>query len=418
VGASAAATEVSGSCAPIGALAPLVEVDGDVPPIESFADGAMSHVYERLAALVRGTARDSVRVAIYGDSNMTMDYLSGEVRRVFQRRFGDGGHGYVTFAKHLFYHHMDVEQGGGAAGWVDFTISNNPAPDGAYGFGMVAAQSYGAGATAWVSTAKEGAPIGRAVSRFDVYYLKRPGAGTFDVAVDGQPKASVDASAEAVAAGFARIDVADGPHELRVTTTSRKPVRLFGVTLERSTPSVVVDSLGVTSLDVKMMTSRSDATVLGETLTHRGYDLVILMTGTNEWLEPATSNALVSAVVLRHRAALPNVSFLVLSPADRSERPGAPSSKAIATTEHEKREAARAAGVAFWDLRAAMGGEGSIQRFYEQKLAMGDMRHLTERGGAWVGDRLASALWSGFTAWMASHPTAGCRPHPPQPPSP
>ncbi len=368
----------------------------------------MSHVYERLASLLRGRARDHVRIAVYGDSNMTMDYLSGQMRRVLQRRFGDGGHGYITFAKHLLYHHEDVEQGGGSAGWVDFTISNNPTPDGAYGFGMVAAQSYGAGATAWVSTAKDTAPIGRTVGRFDVYYLKRPGAGTFDVTVDGRRTASIDANGDAVAAGFERIDIADGPHKLEVTTTSKKPVRLFGVTLERSAPSVVVDSIGVTSLDVKMMTARSDAAVLGETLTHRGYDLVILMTGTNEWFEPDVATKVVGAVVERHRAALPNVSFLVLSPADRAERPGAPSSKAIATTGREKRDAARAAGVAFWDLRGAMGGDGAIQRFYEKKLAMVDMRHLTEKGGAWVGDRLASALWTGFGDWLARHPTAGC----------
>jgi hypothetical protein len=401
-------TSSSNTCAPLAAPSPIVQVDGAVPSIESFSDGAMAHVYERLAQLVRGRARDHVRIALYGDSNMTMDYLSGEMRRVFQRRFGDGGHGYITFAKHLFYHHMDVEQGGGSAGWVDFTISNNPTPDGAYGFGMVAAQSYGAGATAWVSTAKDGAPIGRTASRFDVYYLKRPGAGTFEVAIDGEKRVSVDANGDAVAAGFERIDVADGPHKLEVKTTSKKPVRLFGVALERSTPSVVVDSLGVTSLDVKMMTARSDRAVLGETLAHRGYDLVVVMTGTNEWFEPEVATKVVGAAVERHRAALPNVSFLVLSPADRAERPGAPSSAAIATTGREKRDAARAAGVAFWDLRGAMGGDGSIQRFYEKKLAMVDMRHLTERGGAWVGDRLAAALWSGFTAWLVSHPMAGC----------
>jgi hypothetical protein len=379
-----------------------------VPPIEAFSDGAMSHVYGRLAELVRGRARDHVRIAVYGDSNMTMDYLSGEMRRVLQRHFGDGGHGYITFAKHLFYHHEDVEQGGGGAGWVDFTISNNPTPDGAYGFGMVAAQSYGAGATAWVSTAKDDAPIGRTVSRFDVYYLKRPGAGAFDLSIDGEKRASVDASGDVPAAAFERIDVPDGPHKLDVKTTTKKPVRLFGVTLERGAPSVVVDSLGVTSLDVKMMTARSDATVLDQTISHRAFDLVIVMTGTNEWFAPETSTKLVGALVARHRAALPNVSFLVLSPADRAERPGAPSSKAIATTGGEKREAARAAGVAFWDLRAAMGGDGSIQRFYERKMAMGDMRHLTERGGAWVGDRLVSALWTGFREWGAKHPTAGC----------
>ena len=72
-----------------------------VPPEILDEHHVLAHFYERIAELARGTANDHVRIGMYGDSNMTMDYLSGEIRRVFQKRFGDGGHGFVTAAKHL-----------------------------------------------------------------------------------------------------------------------------------------------------------------------------------------------------------------------------------------------------------------------------------------------------------------------------
>lgn len=48
------------------------------------ARGAMDHFYTRLAQVVRGTSDRPLRIAIYGDSNMTMDYISGSLRRTLQ----------------------------------------------------------------------------------------------------------------------------------------------------------------------------------------------------------------------------------------------------------------------------------------------------------------------------------------------
>ncbi|HSO31571.1 MAG TPA: hypothetical protein VLT33_03615, partial [Labilithrix sp.] len=41
------------------------------------ARGSLSFFYERLAALARGRATDHVRMAMYGDSNLTMDGITG-----------------------------------------------------------------------------------------------------------------------------------------------------------------------------------------------------------------------------------------------------------------------------------------------------------------------------------------------------
>lgn len=405
------APEATPKCDPLRDLGEIVSIDASpaVPPIVDATGEAMTRFYEKLARLVRGVAKDHVRIAMYGDSNMTMDYLSGEMRRVWQRRFGDGGHGFVTAAKHLFYRHRDVEHGASEAGWSVFTISNNPVADHLYGFGLVAAQSLGRGATSWIATADDKSPIGRSASRFDFFFLRKPGGGSFDVKIDGATKATIDTNAPEIGAGFERIEVADGAHKAILETTSTKPVRLFGTAIERATPSVVIDSLGVTSLDIEQLATRNDAAMLTATLAHRPYDLVIVLTGTNEWFETTKHRELVRTVVERHRAASPGVAILLMSPPDKAMGKGASKSAfSIVQMAREKRDAALASKVAFWDFREAMGGEGAIFEFMRRGFAGSDQRHLTERGGAYMGDRATYALWRDFAAWVTKHAGAGC----------
>jgi hypothetical protein len=65
-------------------------------------------------------------------------------------------------------------------------------------------------------------------------------------------------------------------------------------------------------------------------------------------------------------------------------------------------------GVAFYDFRAAMGGEGSMAKFLAMDLAQGDGIHFNAKGAAFVGDRLVAAPSRAFAAWFALHPRAGC----------
>jgi hypothetical protein len=73
----------------------VAELDVEQPEIEDEGD-TLEPFYEKLAAVARGKAKDHVRIAVYGDSNMTADWITGEMRRVFQKKLGDGGHGFVA----------------------------------------------------------------------------------------------------------------------------------------------------------------------------------------------------------------------------------------------------------------------------------------------------------------------------------
>ena len=403
------------ACEALANLGQLVSVDDDlaVPPVIDEGSLGMAHFYARLAELVRGKAKDHVRIGVFGDSNTASDFITGEMRRVLQKKFGDGGHGFVALAKpSTFYRQMDVQHGSWSASWEAFSIANHAAPDRYHGFAGIASQSKHKDAVSWIATAVDTAPIGRSVSVLDVYYLRKSGNGSFAVQVDSGVKTPVetgDVGPSETVSGFLRIDVEDAPHKVTFSQTGAKPVRLFGVAMERTAPSVLVDSLGVVGVNVQQMVTKNDAKVFEATLARRKYDLVVLLTGTNEAFLPEKHKEWMKTVIDLHRRANPDVSILVMSPPDHMESNTATHSGVrIVRVSKEKREIAEENRAAFWDFRQAMGGDASIRAFANKKWAQPDLIHLTEPGGTHMGDRVVFALWRAFTAFVAAHPDVGC----------
>lgn len=386
-----------------------------IPPIE---DGthALRTFYESYAAIARGRVPPSshVRMAMYGDSNLTMDELTGRLRRELQRRFGDAGHGYVALALPWhWYEHQDVHHFGKWDQFRQIATSTHPIGDQHYGLANMAAESTRAGASVWVKTADVGAPIGTKVSRADVFFLKRPQGGDFEIAVDGASVRTVSTrSASSLGSGaydlgVEHLDLSDGPHEITCTAKSAAPVRFFGITLERGEGSVVVDSLGVSALNFAQLRFTKPETRRAM-FAKRDYKLVIFQIGTNTFaLDTHEEDA--KRILTELRETLPGVSILLMSPPDAMNDWNDPhSDKRIVTVTKQLREIAKGAGVAFWDYREAMGGDTSIRTFIRKGLAAGDRIHFKKEGSELMADRFLCAVEKDFRAWLADHPNAGC----------
>ncbi|MCU0654513.1 MAG: GDSL-type esterase/lipase family protein [Polyangiaceae bacterium] len=304
---------------------------------------------------------------------------------------------------------MDVRHRTAPPGWAVHAVSTRPARDHRYGFAGIEAQSTGPGARAWIETAGAKAPVGRSVDRVEVHFLRGPGLGSFEVRVDGKPTATVATGQDTFAAGVARLDLEDGPHRLTFEARTRQPVRLFGASLERSVPGIVVDSAGIAA-SVTATLLRQDAEVMRDTLRRRSPDLIVLAHGTFDvapWNTAEQHDQALGSLLQRLREALPGVALLVLSPVDyRGPIDDSRASPALAS--REKRALARKHGAAFWDLRAAMGGDRSIRNFRTHRMADPDQIHLNQKGGLFMGHRLAEALWGALGAHLARAP--GCAP--------
>jgi hypothetical protein len=384
-------------------LMSVPELDGvPIPDVEH--GDVLASFYAQLARSLRGSAKDHLRVGLYGDSNGCQDFFTGEMRRWLQSHYGDAGHGYIALGKPWsWYMHRDVRQGIDAPLWSSFVVSSHPANDPYYGMGLIAGQSALRGAVSWIATAGEDSVIGKTVSRVDLYFLKWPRGGSFDVMVDGILTETVDSRSERIEAGFSMLDLPDAPHKIAIIPKGGAPVRLFGATMERGSPSFVIDDLSVGAANWRVML-REDPALDTATLRHRRYDLLILHMGTNTWTgEPGRADSM-RAELARLHAEMPDLPMLVLSSPDHADN----GELMDRTVTPEQRAIALEAGAAFWDFHAAMGGLGSMQTFFRNKLAMNDVIHWNEKGGAFMARRFMVALFHDFSRWLEAHPDAAC----------
>lgn len=406
---SASAAPKKPVCEPLKVELPEIihtEIDVEPPPIVD-PEETLAAFYQKLAKLLRGKAKDHVRIGVYGDSNMTMDYMTGEMRRLLQTKYGDAGHGFVAAGRPWgWYLHQDVRHDAYGA-WTAYDCSTDKASDAIYGFANIAMESKSMGAKSWIETASDKHPIGRSFSRFEVYALQRAGYGAaFDVKLDDKVIDTIETKGEKTEAIFRKFETEDGPHRIELVTKGAM-VRIFGTVIERSQPSIVVDSLGVGALNCEQMWW-VNAPVFQQTLAHRNYDLILDVTGTNMF-SPDLHPKWMKNVVEMERTAIPGVPIILFSPPDLghwSEQWR--SDPRVVEIGKQKKDVALKNKAAFWDFRGAMGGEASIFAFQKKKLAQSDLVHLTESGGYYMGGRIAFVLWREFQAWLEKHPTAGC----------
>ncbi|MBK7402102.1 MAG: hypothetical protein IPJ34_39135 [Myxococcales bacterium] len=389
-------------------LPPLLTAAFDVaqPDIVDEGDAVMQSFYEKAARNLRKSGTEPVRIGVYGDSNMTMDYQTGEMRRVLQTRYGDAGHGFLAAGRPWgWYLHRDIKHDADGR-WIAYDVSTDRAPDAVYGFANISMKSKEVNALSWLETVDDTHEIGRTFSKFEIYAVEQPYGGAFTVTLDGQLLDTIDTKAEARKAIFKAYDVKDTAHRLDLRAKGGN-VRLFGTVVERPEPSFVVDSLGVGALNAEQL-QHVDKETHKATLAHRKYDLILDMTGTNmfaleyhpKWMKN---------VIAMYRSAIPDVPVLLVSPPDLGhwEKQGESDPRVVGVAK-QKLTIAKDEHAAYWDYWTAMGGQGAIFKFKAHGMAEGDLVHLNEKGGRYMGSRIAQALFRGLARWAKAHPKAGC----------
>ncbi|MDF2694141.1 MAG: putative periplasmic protein, partial [Labilithrix sp.] len=150
------------TCAPLEAakIAPLATCTANVvkTPVPEIEDKShsLAPLFDRLAEIERGAGKRPLRIGIYGDSNLTSDFLPGHLRRVLQARYGDAGHGWVSLSKPWgSYRHEDVTHAGFWPMFKLYAPTTHLVGDRQYGFANMAAQSSEIGAAAWAATTKD-----------------------------------------------------------------------------------------------------------------------------------------------------------------------------------------------------------------------------------------------------------------------
>lgn len=355
------------------------------------------------------TQGGQTRICHYGDSPITNDGITSTARRKLQLKFGDAGHGFILIDRPWgWYEHAGVIREA-SRGWESdpMFISRG---EHLYGLGGVSFTASAAGASASFSTADDG-DVGRSVAAFDIYFLMRPGAGDFDVSIDGQLVERVATASDDIKAGFHRVSTPEGPHKLTISIVGNGAVQMFGVALESSHAGVQYDSLGVNGAFIGLLAHYVDPDHWEDQLRHRNPDLVIIGYGTNESqferLPMDQYDLDTREAIRRIRKALPGASIMLLGPMDRGARGaggGIVTRPMIPKLISYQRRIAAETGCAFFDEFTAMGGEGTVARWCEARprLMGGDYTHPTAQGSEIVGTLLYEAILSAYEQYKSN----------------
>ena len=357
---------------------------------ESCKRWAMDAFYSAVAQEKAGKLGRAVRLSWYGDSVVATDAIPGRLRTKLQGALGDGGPGFVALVPaHRFISHEAVTRTSSGS-WLTHAISTVQAPDGLYGAG---------GSTAEGDDARATLKLNGKVTLLDLHYLAQPKGGTITVTADGAEVAKVDTKADAKTAAYAAAKV-DGAQTIKLETTGR--VRTFGISLENAS-GVVVDNLGIVSVNVKSFGANNEASLAGG-LQHRGADLIMIMIGANEaqWLGPGDRDTKLyqqnyEKVLAPIRKARPDASCLVVSPTDQAEAKdgGYPSRPVMPLLVDAQRKAAHASGCAFFSTYDWMGGKGSAAKWFRKGYVGSDFQHLSHKGAVKFADAVYDALMAG-----------------------
>ncbi len=349
-----------------------------------------------------------VRAAHYGDSTIAADGISGTVRARLQARFGNGGPGFISAGNDPRWSVRPDVKTSKSGDWETVTILLGGGR-GRYGYGGIASTAAdGAYVVVHAPKGADGAPI--PMSRLELFMQAAPGAGQWWASVDDQGVGGGSAAGEGRADAVQRLATPAAFTKLAFGATGG-PVTFYGAVMETSGPGVVWDALGVIGVGSKSF-KYHDRAALAAQVAERSPDLVVVMIGGNETGFPAVTagkgegyQAIYREAVQILRAGAPGAGCLLVTPLDQGTREGGtPRSKpAMAKMVAAQRAVAEAEGCAFWDARAAMGGEGAIVRWSTRKptLAWADLLHLSAAGQDLVGNMLADAIEAGYAHWQA-----------------
>lgn len=360
----------------------------------------LDNFYAALRELEKHTRKEHVRVAWLGDSHGASDFWSGTLRTALQKRFGNGGPGFVNVG-HKGYRHdgVKMEVSGKWHTRPKGASTVIASGDGIFGLGGFLMHSEDGGARSLLKLPTQDPPL-PAVLTWDLCYKLITKKDELEVRVDGVVAGKISAAKEARGALSHHVSTSRSAQPVfQVSQTAGLP-ELCGVVIEAdpvAQPGVVLDTLGINGARLATPLAWNQASWVAE-LARRSPALVILEYGTNESsdysIDPAVYTARLESVMARVHLASAKSDCLVLAPTDRGD-----TQDRTPRVRDALEQAAKAVGCGFWDTYKIMGGKGSILTWRAETppRAAGDGVHLTPRGYHDLGDKLAAEVLGGYT---------------------
>ncbi len=325
-------------------------------------------------------ADGKLRIVQFGDSHTAADSLQIALRQHFQETLGDGGFGsFLPCA---------ARGSKCSKGW---TIQTRPAPNSHDEFlGLP-------GMLLETSRAGETIEVSGDFTTVRAFFLKQPGGGRVRFYSNGAPLGDMDLNGAWPQAAPHNIRLPRRDAQRLTIQTLGGAVRLLSLHLENDTPGVVYSPLGVVGARAENLLHINEAAFESQ-LEWEQANVVILAYGTNEssgaGVDETANAARLGEIVDRIYRAAPGAAVLLVGPPDRGNTGGWGTLPTLAGVIRSIEAAARAKGVGFLNLEAAMGGPGTAARWAaaDPPLAQPDRTHFTPLGYQRLAAYIAAAV--------------------------
>jgi lysophospholipase L1-like esterase len=260
-----------------------------------------------------------------GDSHTSADFLTGELRRRLQERYGRGAPGYVTAGRPHVGVRSSTLKVTSSSGWTYKSLQK---------IGAVASEfwlsGYNATATAPGETMSFASDRPVNFEMIEIEVLRQPGGGKIDIKLDGHVETSYDLASSKPEPVVIRLLPTRGATEkvkdISITTTGRGPVTVASVAIYNKQSGLTFNSIGYPGAQASLI-NKFDTKLLANDLVRIDPQIVILSFGTNE-----ASNDRLDLTNYRHsyeriidkiKTTLPGARIVVVGPPDFAELPAA-----------------------------------------------------------------------------------------------
>lgn len=358
--------------------------------------GPLATFHDALRALDRGERREHVRIVWLGDSHAQADFWPDHIRKGLQKRFGNGGPGFVHLGMRG-YRHADVKLDV-AGKWrmrPKQPSTVEPWGDGAFGLGGILHAGFADPRVATL-TFDDPSLVGAEI-RWDLCYKPGLEADRFRLFFGSGDETEIAVKEPSEVGQIHHLERATvGPDTLKVKIVDGRP-DFCGVVIETDPaerPGVVLDNLGINGARYATALAWNEAAWARE-VERRAPELFIFEYGGNEagdfTIIPSRYKVEALALIGRARRIRPTAACLVIGPADRVD-----AESKIPPIVSVLAEAADEAGCMFFNTYEVMGGRGSLRIWRDTDRAGEDGIHLKPKGYAEIGALLLAELLAGY----------------------
>ncbi len=319
------------------------------------------------------TAQDKRGLVILhiGDSHTSADFLTGELRRRLQARYGRGGTGYMTAG----HPHIGVRSSTvkitASAGWTYKSLQKPDVRPGEFWL-----SGYDAIATMPGETMSFASEQPLTFDMIEIEAVGQPGGGAIDIKLDGGAPTHYDLAAAGLQPVVIRLLPRRGPtdklHEISITTTSPGTVSLASVSIYNNHSGLTYNSVGYVGAQMSLLNKMSEK-LFADDLVRINPQIVVLSFGTNEasneHLDIAQYMKGYERLLGKIKAVLPAAALVLIGPPDFNEIPASCSKDKVAEAVCRPPGAAGVASNATAPAAAALASAGECAWRTPAKLA-------------------------------------------------